>query len=137
MAKTENLDPIVSAWVTRSFCRLLSVFSILQGFFIFIEGQERWSEPSYRAALLVPGSPDSWGYVILAAGVVSLTGSILGKNLLITIGSYLASAWCGLFGIFFLAGVILYKIPATTSVASYLTLSILFAMIGVVYRDSK
>lgn len=37
-------------------------------------GRERWSASAWSFALEVPGSPATWGCVILAAGIVILAG---------------------------------------------------------------
>lgn len=49
-------------------------------------GRERWSAPAWSYALEAPGSPATWGVVILAAGLLIL----LGKH---RIGYWIAFLW--------------------------------------------
>ncbi len=136
MQKELRLYPRLSQWIVQSFVRVLAVYGIVQGTFIIAGGTTRWSGNSLEVALRVPGSPATWGIVIAVAGTLSIVGSISGRLQLVVIGMFLSSAWSAFFAICFMIGAVINEATALTAIFTYIALSVLFALLGVAYRES-
>jgi hypothetical protein len=94
--------------------RLWGATAILYGLLVWVGGPVRWSNPVYRIVNVVPGSPYTWGSVILAAGALIITGSFAGHHRTRVVGLYLMAAWCLIFaGCFFILAVFDKHAPLT------------------------
>jgi hypothetical protein len=60
--------------------RLLGTWAIVYGALIFIDGTQRWADPVYQIINLVPGSPFSWGTLLIIGGLITMAGSLHRKN---------------------------------------------------------
>lgn len=73
----------------------IAILSILLGGIIIVcsieSGIHRWEDPAWYYAAMVPGSPLSWGVVILDAGVLILAG--IRWPILLRAGYVLAFTW--------------------------------------------
>lgn len=138
MRHENKLNPVLARWVTNLLAQLLSVYAIVQGVFAIVGDPERWSASTFEILLRVPGSPATWGVVIASAGVLSLAGTIFGKLRLVTIGMFISSVWSTFFAIGFLAAILTDDDKLTlTPLFSHFTFALVFALIGVVYRESN
>lgn len=66
-------------------------------------GTRRWSTPAWRDAMQLPGSPATWGIVLLIAGICLTIGAHRAvQSMWSTVGYWLAFAWfCAVFGVQF------------------------------------
>lgn len=84
---------------------LLILFGMVLGLVTVLGGEKRWSAPAFEAALSVPGAPESWGWVLLAASAATLYGYWNSRGIglyLLTFGMFLMGLWFLFFGIAFL-----------------------------------
>ena len=61
--------------------RALGTWAVIYGFLINIGGPERWGNPAYDVANLMPGSPYTWAVIILVAGMLTMLGSLITNKL--------------------------------------------------------
>ncbi|WP_280224913.1 hypothetical protein [Nocardia farcinica] len=69
-----NIDPAVARSFTRLTALAFLAFGAVHGLLTVLGGQARWSAPAYEVALQIPGAPESWGAVLLAASLLGLIG---------------------------------------------------------------
>ncbi|MGE2733868.1 hypothetical protein [Mycolicibacterium vaccae] len=83
------------AQIVRRNARRLGIIALAVGIAIVgshIEsGRERWSAPAWAFALEVPGSPATWGAVILVAGILILAG--VRRARIRRVGYWIAFLW--------------------------------------------
>lgn len=137
MSTERKLNPVITMWSVQALTRLTATFAILQGIAIIVGGPERWRGLSFQIALMVPGSPPTWGYLILVAGIVAAVGTFTGSMRAVSYSMFIATAWSGMFAITFIIGAILHGESALTAIVTYSMIAIWFAILGVVYRESQ
>lgn len=72
--------------------------SILYGILVIaVPGIEH--SPHLRVVWMLPGSPASWGVVIIAAGIATLAGTLLRWRGLSSQGARLCAIWTGMVGL--------------------------------------
>ena len=70
---------LIQSSVFGTLCiRLLAGWAILHGLLTCIGGISRWSSPVYDVVKLMPGSPYTWGIILIVGGILALTASMLG-----------------------------------------------------------
>lgn len=136
MPTERKLDVTAVLSVTQLIVRLLATFAFVEGLVITFGGRERLDDDTFSVALKVPGSPPTWGIVILALGLTALIGTFLGSLRAVQIGMLGASAWSMCFATTFIIGAFTTPGAELTSIAIYTTIAILYAMLGVVYGVS-
>lgn len=81
----------------RSDDLFLSWLAVVFGAVIIVchleSGASRWQAAAWQYAVRVPGSPATWGVVILAAGVAMVYGNRTGRTRLAKYGYCTASWW--------------------------------------------
>lgn len=136
------VDPTSKAFLVLA--RLLSImrlsgfvmacYAILQGTLIIIGGPARFSQTGYHTAMIIPGAPASWGWVLGICGVVAFIGL---KNRLYTvgfIGMFGAGVWSFAFGGAFLISSIQYPEANLTAMVTYGKDAVLFLLMANVHR---
>lgn len=71
----------------------LATWCVAYGLVTFIGGEPFWSQPSYRTALQVPYSPESWAVVLVAVGVGMFTAMWIGQTRLMSYSLFLGMLW--------------------------------------------
>lgn len=61
--------------------RALGTWAIYMGLLINLGGEARWANPIYHVADLMPGSPLTWGFIMLAGGFLVMFGSLSNTHL--------------------------------------------------------
>ena len=89
-----NLSPDIARWVVQALARWWGTVAIAVGMLIILGGEERWSSPSFAAALLVPGAPASWGLVVATFGALTLVGSFTPRLKVTAAGLFGVAVWC-------------------------------------------
>jgi hypothetical protein len=80
---------------------LYAALAIGLGVLTIVGGEDRWSAPGYKTALMFPGAPESWGVAILTFGVMLLAGMLLKWPALVAAASLLCGMWCIFFAVTF------------------------------------
>lgn len=62
------------------FLRLLGCWGIVHGFFTCVGGIDRWKSHVYDFVRIVPGSPYTWGILLMVAGVLIVWASVAGVD---------------------------------------------------------
>lgn len=137
MSTELKLSPRVTQWTVQAVMRTLSAFAVIQGCVIVLTDYDRWNDLAFSFALKVPGAPPIWGVVIFIAGALGLMGSFTGKMKAIFVGMFLASMWASFFTVSLLASAFVYEEVSFTGAISYLAQAVLFALLGVAYRESR
>jgi len=131
------IPPRLAQWAVIQGSRVLNLFAILQGAAIIVTDAERWSATAYENAMLVPGAPPTWGWLILAAGILTVYGGMAQLYRFVSTGFYLCAIWCiffaGLFGKAF------FENPDTSAMGLlvYSFLAIMYVGLGEVYRNTR
>lgn len=109
---------------------IMAVYAMIQGILVIIGGPDRFSALGYRTAMIVPGAPASWGWVLLAFGIISFVGI---KNRMYRVG-YLgmfgAGTWSFCFGGAFLISAVQYPEANLTAVATYGKDGVIFVLMA-------
>lgn len=61
--------------------RAIGTWAIFQGVMIILGGPLRWANPAYNTANLMPGSPYTWGVLIVLGGALIMYGSLTNRYL--------------------------------------------------------
>lgn len=138
----DQIDPTTKAF--RTLVRMLALmrlsgyimacYAILQGFVVIIGGPKRFSAIGYQTALIVPGAPAIWGWVILACGILAFIGI---KNRMYAVsmwGMFLGGAWSFAFGGSFLISSIQHENANLTAMVTYGKDGVLFVLMAMVHR---
>lgn len=106
----------------------LSLWAVYYGLVTILGGAARWSSPAYETALQVPGAPESWGIVLLLAGITSIIGWLAKNRILLIAGNGLAFFWTFGFAISLLITLAQSPTVGFGGFGTYLMLSIMFGM---------
>lgn len=137
MSPELKINPRLAQNTVQLLGRMLSGFGILQGFFIIISDEGRWSGPSFELALTVPGAPPVWGVLLLGAGLVSLVGSLASRMTPVVVGMYAGALWSSIFAVTFGITAIQNQSASTTGVWAYSLIGVLYVLVATVYRNSR
>lgn len=89
---------------------LHAMFLIVYGVITFAYRDALWSESRvYDTIGQLPKSPESWGALAVAFGVIILIGVMWANERIISVGCFLGAVWCIVFAITFLIDFILDK----------------------------
>lgn len=128
-----TIDPHVAQWAIRVITRIFAIYAVVVGCAIVVGGAPRFAGVSYRVALSIPGAPATWGVVIAVAGLVALTGSLVGKPTLTGVGMAAAAIWSLLFASAFALTAWQYPEANTTAVWIYLSMSFVLFLLAAVH----
>lgn len=137
MSPELTINPRLAQFAVQLAGRVLSWFAILQGSFIIFGGLDRWSSPSFAAALLLPGSPPSWGIILVILGLSALVGSHMARLRPVIFGMFGGAAWCAFFAMAFGVTAMQNSLASTTGVWAYGLIGTLYGLIGLTYRQSR
>ena len=94
--------------------RMLGTWAIVHGLLTILNGAARWASPVYDTVRLLPGSPYTWGVILVCAGILVLWASLKGIDLNLPLigndtyksyrlvkntGLWIIAIWCSLFAI--------------------------------------
>ena len=71
------------------------------GLLLAIHGEDLWALRTYGPALSVPGGIATWGVAAVAAAVLMLIGTVLGREQIVGAGATLAMLWLVVFATMF------------------------------------
>ena len=131
------VDPHLAQWAVRTVTTTFAIMGSLLGIAIIVGGPERFSGISYTVALQLPGAPWSWGAIILACGLTTLTGVFVGRPGIAGIGMMLAGCWCLAFAIAFAISSFRYPTANTTAFFIYGSAAILCFIFAGVYLANR
>ena len=137
MATTKRLDPDLCQWAIQALARLFATYSIVQGALVLIGGRARWSSPGYVTALLVPGAPATWGWVLLVVGAATLLGTFRVLMRTTSAGLYLMALWCFFFALTGLKTAVDNPLSGTTGIPTYTAFGVACAVLGFVYWQGR
>lgn len=132
-----RLDARLAQWGVQAGARTLATFAAIQGLNILVSPRARWEGPSFSTALSMPGAPPSWGVVIIAAGLLMLTGSLLGRLVPVIIGSWISATWCTFFAFSFAKAALDVETAGTTGFFAYAGFAVLFMGVATIYSTSR
>lgn len=132
-----RIDPHVAQWIVQACTRLLATFAVFQGVFIVLGGADRWQSRGLAVAMSVPGAPQSWGYAILGAGLLTLVGTLMSRMVLTALASVAIGTWCLFFAVSLFIVTIRDPRVATTGVITYGTVALLSCTLAVPYWQSR
>lgn len=86
-------DSISAQETTQDVTMLAATWAVLYGIVTVIGGEPIWRIPAYDTALLVPYSPESWAFVLIAIGLSIFVAMHIGNRKLMFTGLFLGGAW--------------------------------------------
>lgn len=95
--------------ITSMLIRVIGFWAVLNGSLICLGGASRWGSPAYNVVEQVPGAPETWGVVIILAGLCTLVGSYTKKYWLKNIGLMGTATYCLFFSIGFSYAAFLFE----------------------------
>lgn len=114
--------------------RLAASMAIVMGLVIVVGGEGRWIGPSYKAALAVPGAPESWGMALGAVGLLTLAGSLLGSLGATRLGLYGIAVWALFFAISVAKAAYYDPHAGTTGIIAYFYIAIQLVVLAVAHK---
>lgn len=124
------LDERAAQWAVRGILFVMALLAIGLGIAILLGGISRFSGISYSVALSLPGAPASWGWTILVAGLVVITGIVVGRPLITGAGMALGAFWCFLFAGAFAVAAVRYANANLTAMQAYTAAGLVCAIIS-------
>jgi hypothetical protein len=131
-----DLDFRVALWAVQALSRLLATAGFLLGLNVVIHAG--WAGNSiYTTALMLPGAPPSWGWIILGCSLIIAVGQFTRRLTITAWGHFGASAWAMFFGLSILKS--FWDIPTvpTGGVITYGTIALMHLVIGAAYKQSQ
>ena len=133
----KDIDPTNEAFSTlarllmmmRMSTYIFACYAMIQGILIIIGGASRFSESGYYAAMLIPGAPASWGWVLFVCGVTAFSGVRNRMYKLASFGMFGAGSWSMGFAISSLISSIEYPNTNLTAFAVYTKDAVLFLLL--------
>jgi len=127
----------LAQYVVQTIGRIISIFAVLQGLSIILGGKVRWSAEAFATALLLPGAPPSWGWLLSIFGLIAIAGTFARRGNMVAFGLFGCAAWSLFFAASFVVTAIQNERSALTGIWAYLLLSIISVLVGVTYRESR
>ena len=130
------LSPVVTMWAVQALSRLLATAGVLLGLNVII--RPAWTDGGiYATALMLPGAPPSWGWIILACSINIAIGQFTRRLLCTAVGHFAASIWATFFGLSILKSFLDYPSVPTGGVVTYATIALTHLVIGAAYFGSR
>lgn len=136
MSPERKLNVREAQWAVQAMARGLMTIGLWLGIAIVVGGAQRWTSPSYEAALAYPYAPASWGWVIGLAALVGLLASLKGRLTMVSNALFVMAVWALFFAWSFIDTAISNPFAATTGIPIYLGLAVACLLIGSVHRRS-
>lgn len=95
-------DELTARATVQDVTMLMGTWAILYGAVTILGGDPVWMIPAYDTAQLVPYSPESWGWALLACGALIFLGMFSGKGRIMRVGLFSAGLWNFFFSYSFL-----------------------------------
>jgi hypothetical protein len=113
---------IQSSVIGTAVIRILATWAVIHGLLVILGGIGRWNGPVYQFVRLLPGSPYTWGVILMLGGFLALYASIRGVDYVIKInkntivsyriiknaGLWIIAVWCALFSAGFIGAMYLH-----------------------------
>lgn len=112
---------------------VMAIYAIGLGITILVGGPLRFSQAGYRAAMIIPGAPASWGWALLIFGALAFFGLKNRVYGLGAIGMFLSGVWCFAFGGAFLVSAMQYPEANLTGMTAYGKDGVIFVLMAVVH----
>lgn len=116
---------------------ILAAYALFQAVILIFAHPDRFSSIGYSTALLIPGSPQTWGYFLGVAGIILCIGITKEMWRLASWGAFLASIWSMFFAITFFISSIEHGKASLTGIPTYLQNALIFAVLGVTLRRQR
>jgi hypothetical protein len=131
-----DLSPIVTMWAVQALSRLLATAGVLLGLNVIF--RPAWTDGGiYHTALMLPGAPPSWGWLILVCSANIAVGQVTRKMTCTAVGHFAAAVWATFFGLSILKSFLAYPTIPTGGVVTYMTIAIAHLVIGAAYFGSR
>jgi hypothetical protein len=131
-----DLNPVVTMWAVQALSRLLATAGVLLGLNVII--RPAWTDGGiYATALMLPGAPPSWGWIILVCSANIAVGQFLRKTTCTAMGHFAAAVWSMFFGLSILKSFLDYPTVPTGGVITYGTIALTHLLIGAAYFQSR
>lgn len=95
-------DDFTAQETLRDTTMWIATWAVLYGVVTVLGGDPVWDIPPYRTALLVPYSPESWGWLLMAIGFAIFYAMFTGKNRVAVWALLMGSVWNLFFALSFL-----------------------------------
>lgn len=86
-------DDITAQDTTQDTTMWIATWCFVYGLVTFIGGEQFWSQPSYRTALQVPYSPESWAVILMLVGIGMFTAMWIGHTRLMSYSLFFGMLW--------------------------------------------
>ena len=130
------LQPYVSMWAIQALSRLLATAGALLGLNVII--RPGWDDnPIYATALLLPGAPPTWGWIIFTCSIVVGLGHVLRSRTTVAFGHFLAAVWAFFFGLSILKSFFDYPTVPTGGAITYAAIALIQTLLGAAYFASR
>ncbi len=80
----------------------MATMALLYGATLIQGGDPIWHSDDYDTANLLPGSPESWGIILLCGGSLMMYGMLRGRRRTYLVGNWIAICWNLFFSLAFL-----------------------------------
>lgn len=137
MAPERNLGVHEAQWVVQTLARCALTVGFALALLIILGGRDRWSSPSFEAALTYPYAPASWGYVLGVTSTLGLIASVWGSFRTVSAALYVVSVWSLFFAWSFFTTARLNPQAATTGIPMYLGYAISASILAWVHWRSS
>jgi hypothetical protein len=99
---THHILLVAATILSRMSIWIYGLYAVGQGVGIIAGGPGRWSSPAYAVVKQIPGGPNTWGIILILAGVITIIGSVTREWLIKTVGLVTIILWslCFSFGAF-------------------------------------
>lgn len=131
-----DLSPVVTMWAVQALSRILATTGVLLGLNVII--RPAWTDGGiYSTALMLPGAPPTWGWIILACSLVIACGQIMRSMRCVAIGHASASIWATFFGLSILKSFFDYPSVPTGGFVTYAAIALTHLIVGAAYFTSR
>jgi hypothetical protein len=136
MRRELELDPIAALWAVQALSRLLATAGFVLGLNVVI--RPAWdSNEIYATALMLPGAPPSWGWMILALSFIIAFGQWRRKPSCTAAGHFGAAIWAFFFALSIAKTFWDTPTIPTGGIVTYCTIAVTHLVIAFTYRASR
>ena len=122
----------------------MATMALLYGFTLIQGGDPIWVGHAYDTARILPGSPESWGVILLLGAAFMMTGMLRDYRRLYLAGNWIAILWNLFFALSFLREAIKVRIDDDAgsplgfgAFVTYLGISGIFVLLVNTYRGKN
>lgn len=129
-------DDITARDTVQDLTMLFATGALVFGLFLLTQPNSIWNLDVYDSAKTLPGSPDSWGAILMTGSILMFAGMWFGRRYLMLLGTMVAAAWNFFFALALLPAAIDGKI-GYSSVGVYVVIFLVHVIIFVTYRKGN